>query len=276
MKPNRYLIYAIIAAIVALMLIFGQQKKDALAGDDALQESSVAEDAGSGFIEIETSPKDADVFLDGVNKGKSPIIIGNVPVGAHEVLIKKGGYEDYTEQINVDAGRRTSVEADLIITILEDAQEDNIAVGEAEQPAITKETEGTAKEKDETATQEEKEAQDARTGKIYTYLGVEFLVYYDFSSRKFEGERLEDYDIFSKRYKDYLTFTRNNPAQMKVINKNIDDVEKTDCEGISGSYGQLYSGQSVCVITKEGLVAAVGGSWIESTEDVELRWKVFD
>lgn len=273
MKPNRYLIYAIIVAIIILMLIFGQQKKDDVSEGDSLQESSAAEDVGSGFIEVETSPKDADVFLDGINKGKSPIIIGNVPVGVHEILIKKEGYENFGEQIEVNAGGRTSVEANLIITSLEAAPEDNIAAGEAEQPAITKETEETAEEKDETAMQEEKEAQDASSGKIY--LGVKFLVYYDFSSRKFEGARLEDYDIFSKRYKDHLTFTRNNPAEMKVIDKNIADVKKMDCEGISGVYGQLYSGQSVCVITKEGLVAAVGGSWIESTENAELMWKAF-
>ena len=272
MKPNRYLIYAIIAAIVALMLILGRQPEK--------QEEKIEEEAqdsiGSGFIEIETSPKDADVFLDGVNRGKSPIIIGNVPAGNHEILINKEGYEDFAEQIEVNAGRKASVEAKLIAKIAEKEEipEQTTPNEDEKLPIIPDDAAEIPAEKDETAMQEEIDEEDSSSGKIN--LGVKFLLYYDFSSRKFEGARPEEYDIFSKRYKDHFTFTRNNPAQMKVIDKNIADVEKEDCEGISGGYGQLASGQSVCVITKEGLVAAVGGSWLENTENVELRWKVFD
>ena len=278
LKPKSYAIYTIIAVIIVLMLVFGQQKnKDAGAEGNELQESGAAEDAGSGFIEVETSPKDADVFLDGANKGKSPLIIGNVPAGAHEILIKKDGYGELAKQIEVNAGRRTSVEAKLIIRIAEKEEiPEQIIPNEDEKlPIIPDEVAEMPAEKEEAAMQEETEAaQDGSSGKIN--LGVKFLLYYDFSSRKFEGMRPEEHDVFSKRYNDHLTFTRNNPAQMKVIDKNIADVEKEDCEGISGGYGQLASGQSVCVITKEGLVAAVGGSWLENTENVELRWKVFD
>ena len=271
MKPNRYLIYVIIVAIVALMLIFGRQPEK----QEEKIEEGPQDSIGSGFIEIETSPKDADVFLDGVNNGKSPIIIGNVAAGMHEILIKKEGYEDFAEQIKVDAGRRASVEAKLTVSIAEKEEipEEKIDGFDDKQPTVAEEAKEIAGEKAGGAMQEEKEAQDSSSGKIY--LGVKFLIYYDFSSRKFEGARPEEYDVFSKRYKDHLTFTRNNPAQIKVIDRNIADVEKEDCEGISAAYGQLYAGQSVCVITKEGLVAAVGGSWIESTENAELRWKVF-
>lgn len=273
MKPNRYLIYAIIAAVVVLMLIFGRQPEKQ---EEKIYEES-QESIGSGFIEIETSPKDADVFLDGVNRGKSPIIIGNVPAGTHEILIKKDGYEDFAKQIKVDAGRRSSVEAKMTVSIAEKEEipEEKIDGFDDKQPAA-EEAKEIAEEKnagEEGAMQEEKAAQDTSSGKIN--LGVKFLIYYDFSSRKFEGARLEDYDIFSKRYKDHLTFTRNNPAQMKIIDKNIADIKKMDCEGISGGYGQLYSEQSICVITKEGLVAAVGGLWNENTENAELVWKVF-
>lgn len=192
----------------------------------------------------------------------------------HEILIKKDGYEELAKQIEVNAGRRTSVEAKLIIRIAEKEEilEQTIPNEDEKLPIIPDEAAEIPAEKDETV-QEEIDVEDSTSGKIY--LGVKFLLYYDFSSRKFDGARLEDYDIFSKRYKDHLTFTRNNPAQMKIINKNIADVEKMDCEGISGGYGQLYSGQSVCVITKEGLAAAVGGSWSENTENAELIWKVF-
>ncbi len=270
MKPRRYPIYVVIAAIVFLMLIFGRQPES----QEEKTEEGTQDSAGSGFIEIETSPNDADIFLDGANKGRSPIVIGNVAAGMHEILIKKEGYDDFAKQINVDAGRRTSIEAGLTASIEEKTEipEEKTGGFGNNQPAA--EGVDAAREKDGGAMNEGTEAaQDTISGKIN--LGVKFLVYYDFSSRKFEEGRAGDYDVFSKRYENHLTFTRNNPAQMKVIDKNIADVEKRDCEGISGGYGQLRAGQSVCVITKEGLTAAVGGSWPENTENAALSWKVF-
>lgn len=104
-------------------------------------------------------------------------------------------------------------------------------------------------------------------------LGNKFLIYYDFSEGEFIDKRQLDSDTFSKRYKTYIVFTRFDPANVKVIDKNIDDVEIEDCIGIKGQFEYLYSRQSLCVTTKEGIVVALGGSW-EDTENAELIWKV--
>ena len=51
-------------------------------------------------------------------------------------------------------------------------------------------------------------------------------------------------------------------------------VEKEGCMGKKGQYEWLYSGQSLCVTTKEGQIAAIGGTWQE-TENTDLKWKLF-
>ena len=104
-------------------------------------------------------------------------------------------------------------------------------------------------------------------------LGNKFLLYYDFSKEEFIDKRQLDSDTFSKRFKTYLIFTRFNPVNIKTIGKGIDDVEIGDCIGIKGQFEYLYSRQSLCVITKEGMVVALGGSW-EDTENAEIIWKV--
>ncbi len=259
-RRKRYAVYFVIIALVALMLIFSQKKADNEVTKGNTLEENADTAGGSGFLEIETSPKDAEVFIDGANKGKSPIIIGNVAAGVHDVTIKKEGYEDFLKQVEVNPGKRAFLEAKLIII----SQKEPIQVPFAEEPQ---------KEKENDQIKEKPWEESSNSGKVN--LGSVFLLYYDFGSREFKSTRPEDYDVFSKRYKDHLTFTRANPAQMKAINKDIADVRKEDCEGINGQYGQLASGQSLCAITKEGQIAAIGGSW-ENTENAELKWKVFD
>jgi len=78
---------------------------------------------------------------------------------------------------------------------------------------------------------------------------------------------------FQKRYDTYFIFTRINPVNIKTIDKNIDEVEKEDCSSIKGQFEWLYSGQSLCIITKENKIAAIGGEW-ENTENAELTWKI--
>ena len=51
-------------------------------------------------------------------------------------------------------------------------------------------------------------------------------------------------------------------------------MEKEDCVGIKGQFEWLYSGQSLCVITKENEIAAIGGVW-DDTENAELTYKLF-
>lgn len=251
-KVNNYIIYFIIAVIVILMLIFGRQR------EEEIETEEVEESVGSGFLEIETFPSNAEIFLDNTYSGKSPTTLYNVPVGFHNIVIKKAGYEDFIDEVGVEAGKKTFVEASLT---LKDLVEEEIEVME-----IVEEEPEEVEEENLTETQK---------GDNVINIGSKFLLYYDFSEKEFVSNRQYNSDVFSKRYDKYLVFTRYNPVNIKAIDKNITDVEKEDCIGITGQFEYLYSGQSLCVITKENNIVAIGGTW-DNTENAELIWKTFD
>jgi len=227
------------------MLIFRFEAEDENL-EIEIEEESISESLGSGFLVIETIPGDAELYLDGTYQGRSPLILNNIPVGLHNIVIRKDAYEYFTRDLTIEAGKKTYIEVPLILEEIEDEFE----VEEIE---------------------EEKEVLVAN-GKIN--IGKNFLLYYDFSEVKFEGNRQLDSDIFSKRFKEHIVFTRFDPTNIKVIDKGIEDVNREDCSDIKGQYEFLYSRQSLCIITKENEIIALGGSW-DNTEDVLLTWKLF-
>lgn len=252
MEKNSYWLYGIITVIVVLMLILGRQTEKQ---DKMQDEIKVEEKLGSGFLVVGTTPNDADIFIDGVAKGKTPITISNVAAGVHNLVIKKIGYEDFVKEVNVEAGKRAVIETNLV--------------------AIHQK--GTEKEETKEVTEdkqvEEKGLLEEKSN--FTKVGKEFILYYDLSDGKITKNRIQDFDAISKRYTTYFSFIRYSPASIKVISKNIDKVKKEDCIGINGKFEYLHSGESLCVITKDGFVAAIGGNW-ENTENAELIWKVFE
>jgi len=252
LKFNNNLLYLIIAVIVVLMLIFAQRREV-----EVVEE--VEESVGSGFLEIETFPSDAEIFMDGDYKGKSHITLNNIPSGTHNIVIKNGGYEDFVSQVTIEPGKKTFLEARLVLEQVEEKIE-------VRQP-IEEQVEEDIVEQDGTLTEDLK-------SKGTVNIGTKFLLYYDFSEGEFADKRNFEQDVFSKRYKQHLIFTRINPINIKTIDKSIDDVEKEDCIGIKGQFEWLYSGQSLCVITKENEIAAIGGVWQE-TENEELTYKLF-
>ena len=117
-NSNSNLIYLIIAIIVILMLILGRRGGEDI---EVLEEElRLEESTGSGFLEIETMPSDADIFIDEDYNGKSPLTIYNIPAGIHNVVIKKDGYEDFVSEVNLEAGRKSFLEASLVLTTVEE------------------------------------------------------------------------------------------------------------------------------------------------------------
>ena len=53
------------------------------------------------------------IYLDNIYKGISPANIDSVTTGAHSLLLKLNGYQDYSSQIQVTAGQTTQVSAAL-------------------------------------------------------------------------------------------------------------------------------------------------------------------
>lgn len=66
-----------------------------------------------GSIDIDSSPSGASVYLDGAYAGTTPITLNNQETGSHKILLKHGGYTDYTRTVKITKGGTTTVDADL-------------------------------------------------------------------------------------------------------------------------------------------------------------------
>ncbi len=60
---------------------------------------AVAGEGGLATILVETIPPGAMVEIDGVEKGTTPLLIRDLPVGRHEIKMTRSGYEELVRQI---------------------------------------------------------------------------------------------------------------------------------------------------------------------------------
>ncbi len=77
----------------------------------------------TGSIRIVVTPGDADarVFLDGVQRGRAPLLLEHVPEGEHEIEVRAEGYQDTRRTVPVSGG----------MAMLEIAIEEQVAVASA-------------------------------------------------------------------------------------------------------------------------------------------------
>jgi hypothetical protein len=68
----------------------------------------------TGSVSISSAPSDAEVYLDNVFRGLSPMTLDSVSPGTHTVLIRLSGYQDWPSQIQVTAGQTTQIAATLL------------------------------------------------------------------------------------------------------------------------------------------------------------------
>jgi hypothetical protein len=66
-----------------------------------------------GSLEIVSQPAGATVFLDGVERGKTPVVVAEVAEGIHEIRLVKDGFVDSSMKKAVRAGRDETVSAML-------------------------------------------------------------------------------------------------------------------------------------------------------------------
>lgn len=60
-----------------------------------------------GSITVTSSPSGADIYIDNVYKGLSPVLFRDIPNGNHVVLIKLDGYWDLSRSVTVTADNQT-------------------------------------------------------------------------------------------------------------------------------------------------------------------------
>jgi hypothetical protein len=73
---------------------------------------SAAPDVGT--LSITSNPSGADIYLDGTYWGYTPMTIGNVVQGGHEVRLLCAGYQPWTQTASVAGGQTTQMTAVLI------------------------------------------------------------------------------------------------------------------------------------------------------------------
>jgi hypothetical protein len=67
-----------------------------------------------GLIYVDSSPRGADVYVDGNFEGDAPVTVGGLAPGTHQVNLFFIGYEPYSSMISVQAGQTTTLSATLV------------------------------------------------------------------------------------------------------------------------------------------------------------------
>lgn len=60
-----------------------------------------------GSVDINTTPADAEVWIDGKQVGTTPMLLSECIVGEHKLRISKLGYKDYTGNLTIKEGQTT-------------------------------------------------------------------------------------------------------------------------------------------------------------------------
>jgi hypothetical protein len=72
----------------------------------------VAELTGNGLYILSTPPR-ANVYIDGVSKGVTPLMIRNPPAGPHEIQVRLSGYAEWKLTANAPSGGTRTITAVL-------------------------------------------------------------------------------------------------------------------------------------------------------------------
>lgn len=234
------IIILLVLALVSSIFIAActQQAKNAPA--EELQEV-----IDTGIIRVESVPSKAHVYVDGELKGQTPLTLYNFPVGAYNLAVKKEGYADFEKEINVKVGLAEEVSAELVPLKSKSAETEVMETNPEEA---------------------KKNLPKAQANKMNL---SSFAMYYDFENKLFTKIRSEKSDIFSKKYDTYLHFISITPAKIKIIKAPLNEIRRADCLD-AGAIGQLYSGQTLCVITAEGNYFAVSGTWDKMPSELEF------
>ncbi len=67
----------------------------------------------NGTLSVLTNPSGANVFLNNVFRGISPLTLIEVPPGNPTVMIRLAGYQDYSTNVAINGGQVTEVQANL-------------------------------------------------------------------------------------------------------------------------------------------------------------------
>ena len=87
-----------------------------------------------GRLDVNTTPMDAEVLVDGKKVGRSPMLISDILLGSHQITLLKRGYESVEKSVNIEPSKT----AELSVTLRKSKEEDygytnNSSVGKQRQ-----------------------------------------------------------------------------------------------------------------------------------------------
>ncbi len=122
-RPHRFLWYAIIAIVLLggglfYYLFKPVAVKEPAAVKEAVKESAVKKEAAgekikTGFLRLDSNPMEAQIFINGVFKGKTPARL-EVPAGTHEVRLVLPNHYDWEAQVKLKEEEETPLMINLI------------------------------------------------------------------------------------------------------------------------------------------------------------------
>ena len=87
----------------------------AVSADPAPLRPVPSEATANGWLLVRTNPPGATVRVDGVDRGRTPLSLQDVPFGAHRVAISQAGYEGRTREVYLSAAAAVAaVSVDLV------------------------------------------------------------------------------------------------------------------------------------------------------------------
>jgi len=71
----------------------------------------------TGQISITSEPSGASVLLDGIlQSARTPCVLKDVPAGTHRVMLKMSGYEDLSQEVEVDEGATADLDLGMVLS----------------------------------------------------------------------------------------------------------------------------------------------------------------
>ncbi len=68
----------------------------------------------SGSLRATSSPSGADLSIDGTYRGDTPVTIGNLATGSHQVSLRLAGYQPWTGTVSITSGATTTISPTLV------------------------------------------------------------------------------------------------------------------------------------------------------------------
>uniref|UniRef100_UPI0037433C4C PEGA domain-containing protein n=1 Tax=Methanocalculus chunghsingensis TaxID=156457 RepID=UPI0037433C4C len=64
---------------------------------------------GTVDVRFTSNPTDANIYIDGTLRGRTPLTVSGITLGEHEIELRKSGYQTWVKEIDVtEAALRTT------------------------------------------------------------------------------------------------------------------------------------------------------------------------